>query len=328
MDNHTSETPLKKCTKCKQEFLATAEFFNRDKNRKDGLNPQCKICAKAGVQRWLDGHPDYRKEYSRKYYAEHRFEILKKQKEYSKKNAIKISIRRKQKRLENPELTRQLTKEKYWRNRDKNLERGRNYRSKNKTILNARRREKRLADPEKYRKQKMDWYFGDHARILKRRREKYHKNPEPILRQQREYNARNRDQRSAASRDWVRRNPHIARATKRRHYDRKHGLLNDWTPEQWKHAINYFNGCCAVCGRQLTNLFGDVRVNADHWIPVSSPDCPGTTRKNIVPLCAGIDGCNNRKSGKNAEVWLVSQFGKRKAKQILKRIQGYFDSLH
>lgn len=37
-------SPEKQCTKCKRSFLATMEYFYHDKNRKDGLFPQCKIC--------------------------------------------------------------------------------------------------------------------------------------------------------------------------------------------------------------------------------------------------------------------------------------------
>jgi 5-methylcytosine-specific restriction endonuclease McrA len=45
IDNHTSETPLKTCTKCKQEFPATLEYFHSDKSRPDGLRYWCKPCV-------------------------------------------------------------------------------------------------------------------------------------------------------------------------------------------------------------------------------------------------------------------------------------------
>lgn len=91
--------------------------------------------------------------------------------------------------------------------------------------------------------------------------------------------------------------------------------------EDWKYALRYFDGCCAVCGRP-PGLWHSIAM--DHWIPLSSPDCPGTIPTNIVPLCHGLDGCNNSKCNRNAEEWLVERYGAIKAKKILHRIQAYF----
>ncbi len=106
--------------------------------------------------------------------------------------------------------------------------------------------------------------------------------------------------------------------------ERKRKLVKDFTPSDWQRALNYFNGCCAVCGRPLADLFGTRTASYDHWIPVVSPDCPGTIPTNIVPLCSGLDGCNQSKGSKIADEWLVEKFGKRKAAQILKRVNAYF----
>ena len=67
----------------------------------------------------------------------------------------------------------------------------------------------------------------------------------------------------------------------------------------------------------------------DHWIPASdpSPDNPGTVPTNIIPLCHGIDSCNQSKSNKSAATWLTERYGPRKAAVILTRIEGYFASL-
>jgi hypothetical protein len=94
--------------------------------------------------------------------------------------------------------------------------------------------------------------------------------------------------------------------------------------DDWRYALEYFNGCCAVCGRQLNDLFGEHYAAADHWIPISSPNCPGTIPENMVPLCHGVDGCNNAKSATEPYEWLIRRFGKRKAGQINTRIQAFF----
>ena len=51
----------------------------------------------------------------------------------------------------------------------------------------------------------------------------------------------------------------------------------------------------------------------------------GYTPDNILPLCHGEGGCNNRKREKHAHDWLLLTFGKRKAAQIERRIQEYFN---
>lgn len=101
-------------------------------------------------------------------------------------------------------------------------------------------------------------------------------------------------------------------------------LPNEFTTEDWQRALDYFGGCCAVCGRP-PGLWH--RLAMDHWIPITSPDCPGTIASNIIPLCHGDNGCNNSKNNHDPSKWLVKKVGKQKANQILKRIQDYFDSL-
>lgn len=68
----------KNCTKCGGEYPATAEFFHVDKQRKDELHPQCKICCRkyqkwhyqenkiACLQqhkKWRELNPDYMSDY-------------------------------------------------------------------------------------------------------------------------------------------------------------------------------------------------------------------------------------------------------------------------
>lgn len=69
----------------------------------------------------------------------------------------------------------------------------------------------------------------------------------------------------------------------------------------------------------------------DHWIPLSSPECPGTVPCNIIPLCHSKAGgslcCNNVKGNRDPTVWLEEEFGLKKAKRVIKRINDYFASL-
>lgn len=146
---------------------------------------------------------------------------------------------------------------------------------------------------------------------------------------------RNRDKIYARTREWKARNKDKIRAHRdanrdkytiydQRRRQRVAGRLEDLTPEQWQAAIDFFGGCCAYCGRP-PDLFRVLCV--EHFIPISSPDCPGTTASNCLPACSGLDGCNNKKHTKNPETWIVKTFGKSKGAKILKRIKDYFDTV-
>lgn len=52
------EQSVKRCTKCKQEYLANAEYFFKDSHKKDGLSSACKVCIKAeSNERYALKHP-------------------------------------------------------------------------------------------------------------------------------------------------------------------------------------------------------------------------------------------------------------------------------
>jgi len=51
---------------------------------------------------------------------------------------------------------------------------------------------------------------------------------------------------------------------------------------------------------------------------------PDELKKRPPPLCFGIGGCNNKKRDLLPEEWLVSQYGRKKANTILRKIEKYF----
>ena len=148
-------------------------------------------------------------------------------------------------------------------------------------------------------------------------------NPEKAREANRVYRAANPEKVRERKRVYRAANPEKVRVNKQRRRARKANLPNTLTTAEWYYAIDYFHGCCAVCRRQLKNLDKTRRGSADHWIPLTKGG--GTTADNIVPLCHGEDGCNNRKHNALPEAWLVLKFGKRKARVILKRILEYFE---
>lgn len=131
------------------------------------------------------------------------------------------------------------------------------------------------------------------------------------------------------SADYRKRHPDRVNRRNHNRRARLQDLPANLTDGEWEYARNYFNNCCAICGRRVD--FWTV-IARDHWMPVALGG--GTTASNILPLChtttnvGGFIGCNNLKRAKHPEKWLVERYGKRKARNIMKRITAYFDSLN
>jgi hypothetical protein len=108
---------------------------------------------------------------------------------------------------------------------------------------------------------------------------------------------------------------------------RKRSLPDTLTQAQIDRMHHYFGNRCAICG-QPEDLF--IQLQLDHWIPLSSDDCIGTTALNIVPLCGGSEfdshvGCNQSKRDKDALEWLIETYGKRQGTAKYQRIMDYFE---
>jgi len=102
---------------------------------------------------------------------------------------------------------------------------------------------------------------------------------------------------------------------------KKKSLPAEFNERDWQRCLDFFYHTCAYCGAQRDFWYA---LEMDHYIPITSHYCPGTVRSNIVPACKS---CNASKNNKDALEWLISRFGKRKAKAILARILNYFSSL-
>lgn len=231
------------------------------------------------------------------------------------------------------------------------------YRDENADYIRENKRQYREDNKDAIAKKKHDYHAANREKIAAKRKLYYAKVRDRLLQYQREYRERNLDyirQRdrlyalahrkeavlksrqyywtnhaaiSAKQKALYRSNPDAFLVRINRRKARLLELPHTLTIKEWQHAKDHFNGCCAVCGRPFKDLFGTHTVAQDHWIPLSSPDCPGTIAKNIIPLCHGVSGCNNSKRDKNAFQWLVERFGKRKAKHIYDKIIAYFDSI-
>ncbi len=89
--------------------------------------------------------------------------------------------------------------------------------------------------------------------------------------------------------------------------------------EEWQACLEWFDQTCAYCGVQQS--FWHV-LEQEHVIPVSKEG--GYTANNIVPACRS---CNSSKRDKAVAEWLGEQYSKAKARQVLERIEAYFEGV-
>lgn len=206
---------------------------------------------------------------------------------------------KKKKRQDNPEWAQEEDRKSRIKFREKriqqkrewyqqNKDRVRDYDLANRDKRNAQRRERRESNPEKTQLERKKYYNLD--TIYK----------------------------------WRAKNPSKVIAIRQRRRARKLNLPDTFTSEQWVACLEYFNYCCAVCGVQLRDLFGNVEPHADHWIPLVSPECLGTVAENMVCLC---NHCNHTKQALLPDIWLERTYSKAKAKQILERVEMYFKTV-
>lgn len=120
-----------------------------------------------------------------------------------------------------------------------------------------------------------------------------------------------------AVRRWRTKNPAKVQMYRRSYEAKKRSLPNDFSAQQWKHCLEWWNHTCAYCGSQQSFWFV---LEQEHYVPVTSQG--GYTVNNIVPACVH---CNTSKGNKPAEAWLLSRNAKPKTKQILDRITVYFE---
>ena len=103
---------MKKCTKCGEWKPATAEYFNRNKTRTDGLRAVCKECCLEYYQK----NKECCLERVREYRQKNKEEIAERNREYYKKNRDHFL-----------EYYREYNREYYQKNKDRILEDKREY---------------------------------------------------------------------------------------------------------------------------------------------------------------------------------------------------------
>jgi hypothetical protein len=292
MANPDFTTPLKCCAKCKRELPATTEYFRRSSRAKCGLHPRCKQCANADKKEYARKNPEKVKAWNSASHQRHKV----------KRNAA--------------------SKAYYEGNKDRLAEASKVWRDANKDKARGYRQKWKRANPEAVNAEVRSRYWRDPEKSRARKREQYAKDPERGRAYARKYYAKNTEAARAACRRWRLQNMDQDRVRRRRRRTLKKGADFGFTRDDERRALEYFNGTCAVCGRQLRDLFGTHSPAFDHWVPLSKGG--HTVPTNMVPLCHGVNGCNNRKKDKDAHEWLTASFSSARVEQIEQRIEAYF----
>lgn len=179
----------------------------------------------------------------------------------------------------------------------------------------ASMREYRRDHPEQVSARERQRYL----RHLEKRREKdrrYHAEHRSVRRQRHaEWRSLHLEERRIAIRAWQQSHPEQVRILTSRHRATKRGLPNSFTAVDWQACLGHFARSCAACGSSAA-------LQADHWIPLSSPRCPGTVVSNMIPLCRK---CNISKRDRDGQEWLKQKLGVVAASAMLQRIEAYLD---
>jgi hypothetical protein len=291
-----STLPLKRCSRCKQHFPPKYPFFNHTKNKKSGLEYHCRGCRYG----WTDD--EFQNDVLRHALLERGYKQcrdcgeVKPFSQYMKSRSCVGGCR-----PECKDCANKFARD-YWVRDDVRL---RTFEYNRREEVKARRRTYE-ADPE-YKARKSDYDKRPDRRAKSRERQRR----EDTKARKREYLQLPETQVKL-----------IAFRTQRRL--RENTAIDTLTAQEWRRALDYFGGCCAVCGSPRKGLR---TIAADHWKPLSKGGA--TTADNIIPLCHSLKGdyggCNNIKKDRMPEAWLRQSYGIDKAEQILKRISAYFE---
>lgn len=222
--------------------------------------------------------------------------------------------------------------------------RGKQYREQNRATYNARIRTRRAGKKDIVRAQKQAYYARHKERLRAEAHAKWPQRREKALASMRQwqqthqeeviqYRRTHQKQATTNAKAWLDKHPEKKRLYVAR-YTLKHGqrmralrrareyaLPATFTEQEQAFCRQYWHYACAICGREEGFEW---TLAMDHWIPITSQNCPGTIATNMIPLCHGRGGCNNAKHAHEPGPWLQERFGKRKAKALGQKIETYF----
>jgi hypothetical protein len=225
------------------------------------------------------------------------------------------------KKLANPEKKREQNQRYYLKNREKRLADQKVYNEQHREERSAQGRKYRSANQENIRERKKLRYNANRETERIKRRTKYQLNREQILTKNKEWHEANPEQLRLIKQRYKKTHPEVGRINTSRRRARRQALPDTFTIEERQFMLDYWHHACAICGNQDGFFW---TLADDHWIPLTSSDCPGTIAENMLPLCNGQGGCNTSKNSREAKTWLMSRYKPSQVKRILKTIETYF----
>lgn len=126
------------------------------------------------------------------------------------------------------------------------------------------------------------------------------------------YRKKNREKELIYRRKYREENQELYRIARMRYRSKKKELPHELTVDEWEACKEYFNHCCAYCGKHESEL--EHTIEQDHFIPVSKQG--SYTADNIVPACRS---CNASKLDNYFEKWYREQpfYDKKREEKIL-----------
>ena len=209
---------MKTCTKCGEEKQATPEYFNRDKNKKDGLHSWCKDCV-----------GEDRKQRKAKY-----------------KEKIFIYDDKTMKTCDKCKIENPATPEYF--NRDIKMKDG--LFNTCKECTKKKRRNHYQENKEHYIEYSKKYYQENKDRYREQAREYYQENKEHYA----EYYQENKEWYREYYIIYHLENPEVNRLKNQRRRARMSELPHTLTVEEWEDSLEYFDYSCAYCGVPEDNL--------------------------------------------------------------------------
>lgn len=174
-------------------------------------------------------------------------------------------------------------------------------RSRNHSLDNARRsgaiNQWREENPSKVKSQAASYYQSHADEAKQRSRTRYEDNPQVV---------------KDRAKSWRQNNPGATKIQFANRRARKRNLPNTLTRQEWINCLSYWRNKCAYCEGEAQH--------ADHFIPLSQKECPGTVVENMLPSCAK---CNLTKHDNDPYRWVYSRFGA-SGNGIMFNIEAYF----
>ena len=175
---------MKKCSKCGEQFPATAEYFYRHTGCKDGLRSYCKKCQAQEDKKYRKANREHLRKVRKRYRKENKEQTRKYQKRYRKENKEQMRKYQKRYRKENKEYTRKLQKRWYKANKEHLRKYQKKRRKENKEYIRKYQKRYQKANKEYICKLQKRWREAnkDHVRKHHRRYQKKRLNESPAYR--------------------------------------------------------------------------------------------------------------------------------------------------